>query len=419
MPDLKTALTGKPTGSAMELRDFRFLWAGQAVSAVGDQLFNVAVSLRVLERGGDAGDVGLVIGARMLATVLFALLGGVWADRVPRRRAMIIADGFRLVAITVVVLGAFDTATLSLAVMTFLVGSGEAFFRPAYGGLVPSLVPEDRLLSANVWRGSTESAAAVIGPALGGVLVATVGTRVAFAANAATFAVSLLCVLAVTEPPVRRPQARSSILREAREGLAAVRRVRWTSALLAMTAVQTMLVVAPHMVLLPVITQERFAGPSSYGLVIAMFSLSGFVGTIVVGRIRLKRPGSSAMVFNALFTTVPLVLLTPFSLGWVVAGYMVAGFAMMPFNTLLHTALQRQFPPSILGRVSSVDWLCSLALLPLGLALIGPLADAVGRTTVLAGAAVVQLGTALLALTVPGVRDFHQEQEPVLEDAEV
>ncbi|MFD8756167.1 MFS transporter [Kitasatospora sp. NPDC059577] len=419
MPDPKTALTGKPAGSAMELRDFRFLWAGQAVSAVGDQLFNVAVSLRVLERGGDAGDVGLVIGARMLATVLFALLGGVWADRVPRRRAMVIADGFRLVAITVVVLGAFDTATLSLAVMTFLVGSGEAFFRPAYGGLVPSLVPEDRLLSANVWRGSTESAAAVIGPALGGVLVATVGTRVAFAANAATFAVSLLCVLAVTEPPVRRPQARSSILREAREGLAAVRRVRWTSALLAMTAVQTMLVVAPHMVLLPVITQERFAGPSTYGLVIAMFSLSGFVGTIVVGRIRLKRPGSSAMVFNALFTTVPLVLLTPFSLGWVVAGYMVAGFAMMPFNTLLHTALQRQFAPSILGRVSSVDWLCSLALLPLGLALIGPLADAVGRTTVLAVAAVVQLGTALLALTVPGVRDFHQEQEPVLEDAEV
>ncbi|GAB7186979.1 hypothetical protein ATKI12_6810 [Kitasatospora sp. Ki12] len=419
MSDLKTALTGRLAGSAMELRDFRFLWAGQAVSAVGDQLFNVAVSLRVLERGGDAGDVGLVIGARMLATVLFALLGGVWADRVPRRRAMILADGFRLVAITVVVLGAFDTATLSLAVMTFLVGSGEAFFRPAYGGLVPSLVPEDRLLSANVWRGSTESAAAVIGPALGGVLVATVGTRVAFAANAATFAVSLLCVLAVTEPPLRRPEARSSILREAKEGLAAVRRVRWTSALLAMTAVQTMLVVAPHMVLLPVITQERFAGPSTYGLVIALFSLSGFVGTIVVGRVKLKRPGTSAMVFNALFTTVPLVLLSPFSLWWVVAGYMIAGFAMMPFNTLLHTALQRQFAPSILGRVSSVDWLCSLALLPLGLALIGPLADAVGRTTVLVTAAVVQLGTALLALTVPGVRDFHQEDEPVLEDAEV
>ncbi|WP_435642509.1 MFS transporter [Streptomyces sp. H49] len=422
MPNAKTLLTGRLAGSAMELRDFRYLWAGQAVSAVGDQLFNVAVSLRVIECGGDAGDVGLVIGARMLATVLFVLIGGVWADRVPRRRAMMLADGFRLVAIAVVVLGAFDTATLSLAVTTFLVGSGEAFFRPAYGGLVPSLVPEDRLLSANVWRGGMESAAAVVGPALGGVLVATVGTRVAFAANAATFAISLLCVLAVTEPPMRRQVSRSSMVQEIREGLAAVRRVRWTAAILTMTAVQTMLVVAPHMVLLPVITQERFAGPSAYGLVIAMFSLSGFIGTIVVGRIRLKHPGTSAMIFNALFTLVPLVLLTPFSLWWVVAGYMIAGFAMMPFNTLLHTALQRQFPPSLLGRISSVDWLCSLALLPLGLAVIGPLADAVGRTTVLVAAAVVQLGAALLVLAVPGVRDFHQEEheeQPVLGDVEV
>ncbi|MEV6553047.1 MFS transporter [Streptomyces sp. NPDC051597] len=404
---------------AMGVRDFRFLWAGQAVSAVGDQLFTIAVSLRVIEVGGDAGDVGLVIGGRMLAMVLFVLVGGVWADRVPRRRAMIVADGFRLVAITVVVLGAFDTATLPLAAMTFLVGSGEAFFRPAYGGLVPSVVPEERLLSANVWRGGMESAAAVLGPALGGLLVATAGTRLAFTINAATFAVSLVCVLAVAEPPMRRRDPRSSIIRESREGLAAVRRVRWTWAVLVMTALQTMLVVAPHMVLLPVITQEKFGGPSSYGLVLAAFSLSGLVGTIIVGRIQLRHPGTSAIVFNALFATVPLVLLTPFSVGWVMGGYMVAGFAMMPFNTLLHTALQRQFSPSLLGRVTAVDSLCSLALLPIGLASAGPLADALGRTTVLGVAAAVQLATAAWVLTVPGVRDFHQDERSDIENSEV
>ncbi|MFD9484377.1 MFS transporter [Streptomyces sp. NPDC059991] len=405
--------------SAMGLRDFRFLWAGQAVSAVGDQLFTIAVSLRVIEVGGDAGDVGLVIGGRMLAMVLFVLVGGVWADRVPRRRAMIVADGFRLAAITVVVLGAFDTATLPLAVMTFLVGSGEAFFRPAYGGLVPSVVPEERLLSANVWRGGMESAAAVVGPALGGLLVATAGTRLAFAINGATFAVSLVCVLAVAEPPMRRLGPRSSIVRESREGLAAVRRVRWTSAVLVMTAVQTMFVVAPHMVLLPVITQEEFGGASAYGLVLAAFSLSGLVGTIVIGRIQLRRPGTSAIVFNALFATVPLVLLTPFSLGWVMGGYIIAGLAMMPFNTLLHTALQRQFSPSLLGRVTAVDSLCSLALLPIGLASAGPLADALGRTTVLGVAAAVQLTAAALVLAVPGVRDFHQDERSDIENSEV
>lgn len=419
MPILSKAPASRLADGAMGVRDFRFLWAGQAVSAVGDQLFTIAVSLRVIEVGGDAGDVGLVIGGRMLAMVLFVLVGGVWADRVPRRRAMIVADGFRLVAITVVVLGAFDTATLPLAAMTFLVGSGEAFFRPAYGGLVPSVVPEERLLSANVWRGGMESAAAVLGPALGGLLVATAGTRLAFAINAATFAVSLVCVLAVAEPPMRRRDPRSSIIRESREGLAAVRRVRWTWAVLVMTALQTMLVVAPHMVLLPVITQEKFGGPSSYGLVLAAFSLSGLVGTIIVGRIQLRHPGTSAIIFNALFATVPLVLLTPFSVGWVMGGYMVAGFAMMPFNTLLHTALQRQFSPSLLGRVTAVDSLCSLALLPIGLASAGPLADALGRTTVLGVAAAVQLATAAWVLTVPGVRDFHQDERSDIEHSEV
>jgi DHA3 family tetracycline resistance protein-like MFS transporter len=419
MPKLNESRVGRMANGAMGLRDFRLLWAGQAVSAVGDQLFTVAVSLRVLEVGGDAGDVGLVIGGRILSMVLFALVGGVWADRVPRRKAMITADGFRLAAITVVVLGAFDTSTLSLAAMTFLVGSGEAFFRPAYGGLVPSLVPEERLLSANAWRGGMESAAAVVGPALGGILVATAGTRWAFAINAATFAVSLMCVLAVAEPPMQRPAVRSSVIRETREGLSAVRRVRWTSAVLAMTAVQTMFVVAPHMVLLPVITQEEFAGPSDYGLVLAAFSLSGLVGTIVVGRIPLRRPGTSAIVFNALFAAVPLVLLTPFSMWWVMGGYIIAGLAMMPFNVLLQTALQRQFPPSLLGRVTSVDWLCSLALLPIGLASAGPLADALGRTTVLVVAAVVQVTASALVLAVPGVRDFHQDERSAVENSEV
>ncbi|WP_406475110.1 MFS transporter [Streptomyces sp. NBC_01615] len=416
---LSRKLTGRMANSAMGLRDFRFLWAGQAVSAVGDQLFTIAVSLRVIEVGGDAGDVGIVIGGRFLATILFALLGGVWADRVPRRRAMLLADAFRLVAITVVVVGAFDTATLPLAVLTFLVGSGEAFFRPAYGGLVPSLVPEERLLSANSWRGALDSGAAVVGPALGGVIVATAGTRWAFGVNAATFLVSLVCVFMVTEPPRERPTTRSSIIAETREGLSAVRRVRWTSAILVMTALQTMFVVAPHMVLLPVITQEEFGGPTAYGLVIAMFSLSGLVGTIVVGRIPLKRPGTSALIFNALFATVPLVLLTPFSLWWMVGGYVVAGLAMMPFNVLLQTALQRQFPPALLGRVTSVDWLCSLALLPIGLAVAGPLADALGRTTVLVVAVVVQLGASAAVLAVPGVRAFHQEEPPAVENSEV
>lgn len=415
----RTAVSGRrPAASVMGLRDFRLLWGGQAISNIGDAFFTVAVSLRVIEIGGSASDLGLVLGGRILAMVLFALVGGVWADRVPRRSAMMVADGARLAVLLLVVAGGFDTSTVWLAAVTFLMGTGEAFFRPAYGGLVPSLVPEDLVHSANTWRGGMESATAVIGPALGGVVVAAAGTRWALGIDAVTFVASLLCLVPVAGSRPPQPEVRSSVVREAREGLAAVRQVRWTSAVLVMTAVQTMLVVAPHMVLLPVISQEKFAGASSYGLILAIFSLSGLVGTVVIGRFAPRHPGTSAIVFNAMFAAVPLVLLTPFSVWWVAIGYAVAGLAMTPSNVLLQSGLQRQFPARLLGRVTSVDWLCSLGLLPVGLVLVGPLSDAIGRTAVLLTAVAVQLGTALWVLTVPGVRDFHHDQPAAAEHAE-
>ncbi|MDC0772855.1 MFS transporter [Streptomyces sp. HD] len=405
-----SGLGARLSGSVLGLRAFRRLWAGQAISSLGDQFFVVAVSLRVVESGGDAGDVGLVLSGRMLAAVVFALVGGVWADRLPRRRVMVAADAVRLVSVLAVVAVPSGVGTAGLALLTFVLGSGEAFFRPAYGGLVPSVVPAERLVAANALRGATESTAAVLGPALGGVLVALAGTRTAFAVNAASFAVSLLCVLAVREP-ARTAAPRTSMAAEVRAGVAAVRRTRWTTAVLALTAVQTMLVVAPHMVLLPIVSSEEFTGGTAYGTVLAVFSLSGLVGTIVIGRLRPRHPGLVAIGCNALFAAVPLVLLSPFSLVWVAAGYAVAGVAMMPFNVLWETALQRQFPADLMGRVTSVDWLVSLGLLPLGLMIVGPLTDLVGRTPVLVTAIVVQLASAALVLLVPGVRDFHEDKD--------
>ncbi|MDN0194141.1 MFS transporter [Streptomyces sp. S.PNR 29] len=408
---LRHALRTRVAGSVLGLPGFRNLWAGQAVSSIGDQLFVVAVSLRVVELGGDAGDVGLVLAGRILAVVVFALAGGVWADRLPRRRVMITADVVRMLCLVAVVAVPSGAGTLGLALLTFVLGTGEAFFRPAYGGLVPSVVPAERLVAANALRGATESTAAVLGPALGGVVVALAGTRTAFAVNAASFAVSLLCVLLVREP-ARTAAPRTSMLSEVRAGLSAVRATRWTTAVLAMTAVQTLLVVAPHMVLLPIVTSEEFDSESAYGTVLAVFSLSGLLGTLLVGRLRPRRPGLVAVCFNALFVAVPIVLLSPVSLGWVIAGYAVAGVAMMPFNVLWETALQRQFPAELMGRVTSVDWLVSLGLLPLGLMVAGPVADLVGRTPVLLVAAVVQVVSAALVLLVPGVRDFHQDAAP-------
>lgn len=411
-------MTGSPLrlrarlgGSVLALRDFRLLWVGQAVSAVGDQIFPVAVSLRVLENGGDAGDIGLVLAGRVLALVVFVLAGGVWADRLPRRRVLLAADALRLVAVGGLAIVPAEVGVPGLAALTFVVGGGEAFFRPAYAALVPSLVPPERLASANACKAASEGAAAVVGPALGGLLVAVAGTRLAFGIDAATFAAGLVCVLLMAEP-AREFAPRVRALAEVREGLSAVRRTPWASAILVMASVQLMLVVAPHTVLLPIVATRELGGESAYGLILAVFSLSGLAGTLVVGRLSPRHPGTVAVLCASLFTAVPVVLLTPVSLAWVTLGYAVAGFAMMPLNVLWETALQREFPPALLGRVTSVDWLASFALLPVGLAIVGPAVDLVGRGPVLAAAATVQVASSALVLLVPGVRDLHDDRRP-------
>jgi len=130
---------------ALRNPDFRWLFTGQAVSAIGDQLFPVAVAVLVLQGGGGAGDLGLVLAARFGALVLFALLGGVWADRLPRVRVLVSADVLRLLAVLGLALAAASAPPVPvLAALTFLVGAGEAFFRPAYGALLPTVRPPSR-----------------------------------------------------------------------------------------------------------------------------------------------------------------------------------------------------------------------------------------------------------------------------------
>ncbi len=138
-PDLVTRLRGGPLGQ----RDFRLLWVGQAVSTVGDQVFPVAVTVAVLDAtGNDAGAVGAVLAARFAALVVFVVVGGVWADRVPRKAVMIASDAFRAVAVLALALAPGTAPLPVLAALVFLVGAGEAFFRPAYGGLLPAVVLE-------------------------------------------------------------------------------------------------------------------------------------------------------------------------------------------------------------------------------------------------------------------------------------
>ena len=395
-------------GSVHNLTDFRWLWSSQTISAIGDQVFPIAATVSVLNAGGTAADLGLVLGARWLAVVLFALVGGVWADRLPRRMVMMVADLFRAAAIGVVVIYPGNMPVPALAALVFAVGAGEAFFRPAESALLPQLVPSERLPAANGLVSISSRSAAVIGPGIGGLLVAGFGQiHLAYAVNSLTFLLSFVCLFFVHEPPRQDQPQTEPFLRELGDGLREVRSQPWLFACLIAGAFMLMTVIAPEEVLLPIIGRREFGDDSVFAASLAAFALGGILGAIFAIRFKPRHPGQTAWMLGLAFGLIPLALIFPVSRWLIIGAYFIAGAAWEPWAIWWNSAVQRGVPPDRLARVTSVDWMATFALMPLGLALTGPLVARVGETTVLIGVICCLLTISFTVLRVPGVRDFR------------
>ena len=403
---------GRLRGSVLGFREFRLLWIGQAVSTVGDQIFPVAVTITVLNAGGSATDIGLVLAARWASLVLFAIAGGVWADRLPRTLVMRAADAFRLVALLGLAALPSTPPLWVLALLVFLVGGGEAFFRPAETALLPSILPPDRLRPANALITISYRTASVVGPGLGALVVTlSGGTRSAFVINALTFGVSLVCLTLLHEPP-RDARAGVGARRRAARGPRRVRRGgqaslgRWPSSILA--SLFLMLCIAPETVLLPVIGRETFGTDHVYAASLAVFAAGGIVGgdrgaalAPAAARAWWARSGGCRSRRSR------WCCCTARSRGCSTPRTSSPGVGFEPFNVYWQTALQREIPSDKLARVSSLDWMASLALLPVGMALTGPAVQAFGITAVLLLAAAVNVVSTVVALFVPGVLELR------------
>ena len=212
---------------ALQERQFRLLWTGQAVSAFGDGLYPVALAFAVVRLSGSAADLGFVFMAVLIPRVVLVLGGGVFADRLPRQRVMVGADLLRFVmqALTAAFLLSGGDALWVLVVLSVLYGAGDAFFQPAVTGLVPQTVQPEWIQQANALLGLTRSSFFLAGPAVAGALVATAGPGWAFAGDAATFAVSAVFLVQIRVP--RTHAERRSFLAELRAGWGEVRSRTW------------------------------------------------------------------------------------------------------------------------------------------------------------------------------------------------
>jgi DHA3 family tetracycline resistance protein-like MFS transporter len=392
-------------------RDFRVLWLGMAVSMIGDGIFFVAVAWESYALWNAPAALSIVGIALTVPMVALLLVGGVVSDRYDRRIVMACSDALRATAV-----GAIAVLLLSgalrfwqLVALVVVYGVGTAFFTPAFEAIVPELVPRSVLPSANsLDQFIRPIALRLIGPVLGGALVG-LGAGVAFTVDAASFAASLVAVLLLRRVPRAAPDLRVSTVGAMKEGLRFVRGRVWLWGTLLSAAITYLVFLGPAEVLLPFVVKNDLHGSAgTLGLVLAAGGLGAVGAAACMGHRRHPRR-------DVLFMYVTWTLAT-----LAIAGYGIATaawqlmIACLVFNALeaggtivWATIKQSHVPASMLGRVSSLDWLISIGLLPISFALTGPVAGAIGARATLVGAAVVGGAVTLTALFLPGMRDIE------------
>ena len=377
---------------------FRNLWVGQSLSGIGDSMVIVVIGLYVTDLTGSSSDVGLVLAAYTGPLVLFLLVGGVIADRLPRRAVMIAADALRfLLHATLASLIALDAVEIwHMLVIGVLFGAAEAFFRPAATGLLPQTVPEELIQEAQAVTAASRELAIIAGPALGTALLFGIGPEAAFGFDALTFVVSIAFLLRVVPRARGAEHVRTTVVQELREGWSAVRERAWVWATILAFRVTLLAGMAPFFVLGAAIGEEQYGSAWVYGAVQAIWGCGTLAGALLGVRWRPRLPMRTAMLW-----TLPWPLcLAAFALGapvpLLVAATALAGFGLGCFGVWWETALAQRIPPHLLSRVSAYDWMGSLALLPLGYVLAGVIGDAAGAPeTLAAGSAVCLVALAL------------------------
>ena len=421
--------------------EFRKLFIGQATSVVGVMFTVVALPFAVLSIGGSATDIGLVEAANLVPLAVFLLVGGVWADRLPRQRVMLVADvlRFALQCATAALLIAGVAHVWQLAVLQIGMGACEAFFRPAATGLIPQVVSEPRLQQANALQGLVMSGSITLGAFLAGMIVAAVGPGWGIAVDGLTYLASAWFLwrlrpsafrgrgspvagspgraLAMEEAaagsetvaPVGLPGARGrrGFLRELGAGWREFTAHTWLWVMVAGASLFLFAIDGPIQVLGPIVARDVYDGARTWGLTSAAIGLGQIAGGLLSLRWRPQRP-LLIIAAGMSLAAIPVALLALRAPVWTLfVSLAVMGVQWGLYDPFWITCMQREVAPAMISRVSSYDYLGSLAFYPAGLALAGPLSDAFGISAVLWVSAGVAIVVSLFQLAWRDVRAPH------------
>ncbi|WP_435612438.1 MFS transporter [Streptomyces sp. bgisy159] len=396
-------------------RNYSLLTAAAFVTNLGSQGALIAAAFAVLEAGGDGGDVGLVAAARTLPLVLFLLVGGAVADRLPRHRVMVAANALNFLS-----QGAFGALVLlgeprlwQMMLLTALGGTGQAFFSPAAEGMLLSSVEGEQAGRAFAVFRMAMQGAAVGGAALGGALVAVVGPGWVLAADAAAFAVAgaLRAFLDVRDLPRRAPGG--GLLADLREGWREVSGRPWLWGIVLQFSIANAVVGAADAVYGPLVADDHLGGPGPWGLALGCFGAGTVAGALLMTRWKPRR-----LLFVGTLCVFPLALpsaalAVPVPVAVLCAVMFLTGVTLEVFGVSWMTALHQEIPEDKLSRVSAYDWFGSVALVPPATALAGPAESAFGRPAALWGCAGLVVVVTAAVLCVPDVRHLTRRTQRV------
>ncbi|WP_435798241.1 MFS transporter [Streptomyces decoyicus] len=395
-------------------RNYLLLTGATVIASLGSSGALIATAFAVLAAGGSATDVGLVAAARTIPLVLFLLIGGAVADRLPRHRVMVAANALSCVSqglLALLVLTG-EPRLWQMALLAALGGTGQAFFAPASEGMVLASVSGEQAGRAFAVFRMGMNGANIGGTALGGALVAAVGPGWVLAIDSAAFALAgaLRAFLDVSGGTVRAPG--SGVLHDLRDGWREVASRPWLWAVVVQFSIVNAVVAAAEAVYGPLVAEQHLGGPGPWGLALAAFGAGTVGGALLMTRVRPHR-----LLLTGALCVFPLALpsaalAVPLPAGGLTAVMFGTGIAVEVFAVTWMTALHQEIPEEKFSRVSSYDWLGSLAVVPLTTALAGPVQDLIGRTAALWGcSALIALLTAAV-LCVPEVRRLTRRTKP-------
>jgi MFS family permease len=401
-------------GALFSFPAYRALLLSGILTVIAMSAFPIALAVTVLDAGGSATTLGLILAVRVLSGVVLAPVGGVWVDRLPRKTILILADGFRAIMGSVVVF--IDPNSISmwiLGAIVVLMGISDAFGGPAQGAIMPSILPDHLLPAGNVVKGIAFKGSTIAGPGVAGIIVVSLGTHATYVATSIFFLLGAVLLLRINEgPKVASDTHRTTFSEEMREGLQVVWYYKWIAAMILMASVQLMIVIGVENVLLPVITKRDFGTASVFATSAALFSAGGAISAVICIKSKVKNPGLVSVVVWGLFILAPLVLAFPNSKNLIFIAYFIAGFSVGPWEAFWATQVQREVPAEYQGRVFAIDYMGSVGLMPLGMALAGPLVNVFGERELLIGVAAFHLFICAVVLLVPGVKQMKSSRPP-------